>query len=1152
MPILPPKTPQILGNRYLLQNQLGAGAMGVVYRAEDRLTRETVALKRVIAHDQSMNTRLALAREFQTLASLRHPNIMSVIDYGFDETQRPYFVMPLLEDAKDIKQAAKSLDSFGKLRLIIQLLQALAYLHRRGIVHRDLKPANVLITQDNMLKVLDFGLAVELEKAKEISGTLLYIAPEVLRMDGASPASDLYSVGIIAFELFAQVHPYDATDTAELVQNIILKDPDLSLIEKTTGDLSKQNIESLKAVIGRLVAKEPEERYQEAYDAIYALSNAIERTAPLENEAIRESFLQSARFVGRNKELGTLTNALEETLKGTGSQWLIAGESGIGKSRLLDELRNLAIVRGAIVVRGQEIAENGAPYQLWQDPIRRILLANPIDDLQASVLRDIVPDISDILDRYIPFITQIDAKDARQRLAIAIADLFTKTQKPILLILEDIQWSNESLEPIHILRRTANAPLMLVASYRTDEEVDVAQIFPQMDFIRLQRLTTSAIRELTTSMLGSRSTNANVIDLLERETEGNIFFLVETVRALAEDAGSLSDVGNMTLPSHVFAGGVQQVVNRRLGLVPAYYRPLLELAAVNGRVLDLNVLHATSPNEHLEDWLTTCANVDVFTNWDGKWRFSHDKLREALLNDMADDQRRKNHEQVAQAIETAYPNDANQAHALADHWRVAGNLAKEAHYALIAGEIALNVGSFVESLGLFKRALRGLDGEKPITRAHRGMGDAYEGLSQYGEAIEHYEKSRQLAESLADLAGVAAAFDGIGGVEEKRGDLASAETHLNQALEIARKISDTHLIADTLNGIGTLYAKRGSLTQAQTYYEEALALRRDINDKRGIAATLNNLGVIQNFFGNHAQARIYYEEALALRRDIDDKRGIAATLSNIGIVVKTIENHKAARVYYDEAISIFRKIGDLHGVATLLNNLGALLLEQREFDDALLCYQECLSIVRSIGDERSSGYALHNIGRIHLAQGDFMQAKAHCEEAIKTLVSVGDKRGIADAKKDLGITLTRLGGILNAHQQLLEALEQWRVVGDKVGITQTLKALSKWHIANATFDEAFAVLKEAYQEASTAPLLQKHHVLSAFAEVTNQMGKPTLAARIIGFLGVQSITNPNLRHEIGQIDKETRAMLSTQNYGIALSEGARLTIADLETELIKS
>src|SRR4051812_21003911 len=186
------RSTDLIGKRYQLLDKLGAGGMGVVYRATDRLTGQTVALKQVIPSTIDPDTaptiylgkessfQLALAQEFRTLASLRHPNIISVLDYGFDQTRQPYFTMDLLENAVTINEAAVGLPLAEKIDLIIQTLRALTYLHRRAILHLDLKPGNVMVT-DGQVKVLDFGLSSgRNESHRETTGTLAYMAPEIM------------------------------------------------------------------------------------------------------------------------------------------------------------------------------------------------------------------------------------------------------------------------------------------------------------------------------------------------------------------------------------------------------------------------------------------------------------------------------------------------------------------------------------------------------------------------------------------------------------------------------------------------------------------------------------------------------------------------------------------------------------------------------------------------------------------------------------------------------------------------------------------------------------------------------------------------------------------------------------------------------------
>ena len=157
-------------NRYQIIAPLGQGGMGIVYKVYDRLNKEYVALKQVLLPEKQLDfasksstenietLRLNLAQEFSILATLRHPHILSVLDYGFDVQGQPFYTMTLLDDGQDFKTYADGLPTEEKVELIAQVLQALIYLHRRNILHRDLKPENVLITKAGQVKVMDLGL----------------------------------------------------------------------------------------------------------------------------------------------------------------------------------------------------------------------------------------------------------------------------------------------------------------------------------------------------------------------------------------------------------------------------------------------------------------------------------------------------------------------------------------------------------------------------------------------------------------------------------------------------------------------------------------------------------------------------------------------------------------------------------------------------------------------------------------------------------------------------------------------------------------------------------------------------------------------------------------------------------------------------------
>jgi tetratricopeptide (TPR) repeat protein len=750
----------VIGNRYQLLDKVGEGGMGAVYRAADRLDGSIVALKSVTTPGEklqfaskggSSNFRLALAQEFRVLASLRHPNIISVLDYGFDAERQPYFTMELLNGGQTLKAFCSGKPIAEQVALLRQILEALAYLHRRGILHRDLKPDNLLVIADNsmsgdnspsggQLKVLDFGLAVAREaltENDETVGTIAYMAPEVLSGGSPGEASDLYAFGVIAYELLAGHYPFPTQNASGLVQAIFSRIPDVWSLEID---------EPLKEILERLLAKSPDQRHSSASELLSIFARYSGDPVASETASIRESYLQAARFVGRDQELEELTGALDKMIGGQGSAWLIGGESGVGKSRLLDELRTQALVSGALALRGQAIAEGGAPYHLWREALRRLCLQTEFTELEASVLKSLVPDIGTLIGREVANAPEIDTQAAQTRLLTVIEDVFRRQKQPVMLLLEDLHWARESLIVLNrLIQVVEQLPLLIIANYRDDERPDLPDELPAMQRIKLTRLDTTAIGELSASMLGESGRQPQVIDLLQRETEGNVFFIVEVVRALAEEAGQLAQIGRMTLPQSVFAGGVLTVVQRRLSRVPAASRPLLQIAAVAGRELDLAVLTVAAPGTNTEAWLNSVSSViDV---QDNRYRFAHDKLREGLLQNLSDERLRALHQMVAEATIAAYPDDPAQYAILHYHWEEAGDLDCARHYAELGGEAAFKNAAYEEAVRLLIRALElqpKAVSQRDLARWHHLLGAAYLGGGHTLESRPHLEKAMTL------------------------------------------------------------------------------------------------------------------------------------------------------------------------------------------------------------------------------------------------------------------------------------------------------------------------------------------------------------------------------------------------------------------------
>jgi eukaryotic-like serine/threonine-protein kinase len=266
-----------IADRYIIEDEIGAGALGKVYRARHKVLERLVAVK-VLFEDLkgNENSFLRFQREAQAASSLNHPNIVTIFDFGLQDNTYPFLVMDYLQgdNLKDVIQKKGRLPLYRAFPILIQTAEALAHAHSRGILHRDIKPDNIILLQSNVskdhVKIVDFGIAKRINERRtdkltmdgQVVGTPAFMSPEQILNANLDARSDIYSFGVLTFNLVTGVLPIMGRTPVETMSGHVSNEP-LTLAAACPGVSFPQSLQDL---IKKMMKKYPDERYRSMDD----------------------------------------------------------------------------------------------------------------------------------------------------------------------------------------------------------------------------------------------------------------------------------------------------------------------------------------------------------------------------------------------------------------------------------------------------------------------------------------------------------------------------------------------------------------------------------------------------------------------------------------------------------------------------------------------------------------------------------------------------------------------------------------------------------------------------------------------------------------------------------------------------------------------
>jgi tetratricopeptide (TPR) repeat protein len=957
------------GNRYEILELLGEGGMGRVYKAWDRELEKVIALKTIRGeHASNPDVLKRFKQELLLARRITHKNVIRIHDMGEAGGVR-FFTMEYIpgDSLKERIEKRGKIPTEQAVPMAKQVLGALQEAHEQGVVHRDLKPQNIMIDQEGTLHIMDFGIArsaqdTGMTATGTVMGTPDYMSPEQVKGEKVDAQADLFSFGVMLYEMLTGALPYQADTTAAKVMMRLSKKP------RPPREIDEQIPKYLESIVLKCLEVDRELRYRSAQ---FILED-IER-----EQVDRSPIARLKRTLVRRKGTVAASVVLAAAI---GTATYFAAKGG-GSPAVVEEATTLAVLPFA--------NGSGDPSLDWLGSSLAEILTTEVG--QSDRFHTVTTDrINQILsDLRLEPGSRIDPT-----MITRVAD-FTKASSVV---------SGQFLKLGEQIR--VDATVQDLKNNRTVQ-------------LKAEAANEDALLDTIRELAGQVQTNLGLSrDIVKDLQAATLRYSSESVQALGlyhkgeelsrqgKDLEALQEFEAATKEDPEFALAWAALAETYANLGYDYeseenIRMAVDLSA-NVSQQEKYMIDAMQARilKDFDKAIESYENLVKVMPEDSEVQF-----RLAQLYEMKPDYDRA-HELYAGVLQRD-PNDLSTLLAV-------GNLEIERGNAQQAFE-PLN-----QALSLAMQ----LDNKEARAKASFAMGLAYRDLARAEEARKYFEDALAIQTELGDKRGMAESLKELGKLDSAGGQAEEAQTKYQKALNLQLEIGDRLGAARVLLTLGDVYDQRGDSQQALELYKRSLQTLRELGDKDLEAIALTSIGVLYLEQGTYAEAQTYLDLVLRIRESIGPQSELALTLHNLGELALRTGRYNLAIDDYLRALEIGRETEDGLGVAIDSHSLGVVFGYQGRLGASLKARQDAVQSVEQTGESgfwrsailASYGDALNRIGR-------FGEARKNLDEALALARQIDSPMLIVQALNLIGEGLIYQGNVNGARQPLEESLE---------------------------------------------------------------------------------------------------------------------------------